>query len=55
VTFMLGGTQYLAVVAGGNWAIDSPRGDEVLVFRLGTPQARAPGAVPKGQQPSGRH
>jgi hypothetical protein len=27
--------QYIAVAAGGNYQINSPRGDEVLVFKLG--------------------
>ena len=34
MTYMLDGTQYIAVGAGGNLLIDSPRGDEILAFTL---------------------
>ncbi len=36
VTYSIDGTQYVAVAAGGNWIVDSPRGDQLLVFKLGT-------------------
>jgi alcohol dehydrogenase (cytochrome c) len=34
VTYSINGTQYITVAAGGNYQINSPRGDEVLTFRL---------------------
>ena len=39
VTYSIDGTQYVAVAAGGNWIVDSPRGDRLLVFRLGAAPA----------------
>ncbi len=43
VTYSLDGEQYVAVAAGGNWVVDSPRGDQLLVFKLGaTPAKGAP-------------
>ncbi len=47
VTFAIGGQQYVAVAAGGNWVIDSPRGDELLVFKLGSAAA---GRLPDSAQ-----
>ncbi|HEY8311302.1 MAG TPA: PQQ-binding-like beta-propeller repeat protein, partial [Gemmatimonadaceae bacterium] len=44
VTYSIDGQQYVAVAAGGNWIVDSPRGDALLVFKLGA--APAPGATP---------
>jgi alcohol dehydrogenase (cytochrome c) len=44
VTYSIDGEQYVAVAAGGNWIVDSPRGDELLVFKLGAPPAA--GATP---------
>jgi glucose dehydrogenase len=44
VTYVLNGTQYIAVAAGGNYQINSPRGDEVLAFKLGGAGAGAGGA-----------
>lgn len=35
VTYALGGRQYVAVAAGGNFQINAPRSDELLVFALG--------------------
>jgi PQQ-dependent dehydrogenase (methanol/ethanol family) len=35
VSYAIDGTQYVAVAAGGNWIVDSPRGDKLLVFKLG--------------------
>jgi glucose dehydrogenase len=40
ITYAVNGKQYVAVAAGGNYQINSPRSDEVLVFALsgsGTP------------------
>ena len=37
VTFAIDGRQYIAVAAGGVLQINSPRGDELLVFALPTP------------------
>jgi alcohol dehydrogenase (cytochrome c) len=34
VSYMVDGRQYVAVAAGGNFQINAPRGDEVLVFAL---------------------
>jgi PQQ-dependent dehydrogenase (methanol/ethanol family) len=44
ISFAVNGKQYVAVAAGGNFQINSPRSDEVLVFALsgsGTPGAAA--------------
>ena len=35
VTYSIDGTQYVAVAAGGNFQINTPRSDELLVFALG--------------------
>jgi alcohol dehydrogenase (cytochrome c) len=45
VTYVINGTQYIAVAAGGNYQINSPRGDEVLAFKLGAAGAGASGAA----------
>jgi glucose dehydrogenase len=37
VSYMIDGRQYVAVAAGGNFQINAPRGDEVLVFALPRP------------------
>ena len=34
ITYMVDGVQYIAVAAGGNFQINAPRGDELLVFAL---------------------
>jgi alcohol dehydrogenase (cytochrome c) len=34
ISYQLDGRQYIAVAAGGNFQINAPRGDEVLVFAL---------------------
>jgi alcohol dehydrogenase (cytochrome c) len=34
ISYMIDGRQYVAVAAGGNFQINAPRGDEVLVFAL---------------------
>ncbi|HEX5385741.1 MAG TPA: PQQ-binding-like beta-propeller repeat protein [Gemmatimonadales bacterium] len=39
ITYAVNGVQYVAVAAGGNYQINAPRGDEVLVFRLDSAQA----------------
>lgn len=44
ISYAINGTQYIAVAAGGNYQINSPRGDEVLAFKLGT--AGGAGAAP---------
>lgn len=36
ITYAIDGVQYVAVAAGGNWVINSPLGDEVLVFAVGS-------------------
>jgi glucose dehydrogenase len=36
VSYAIGGRQYVAVAAGGNYQINAPRGDEVLAFALDT-------------------
>jgi PQQ-dependent dehydrogenase (methanol/ethanol family) len=47
ISYALDGRQYIAVAAGGNFQINAPRGDELLVFALGG-SASPPGtaAVP---------
>lgn len=52
VTYQVGGTQYVAVCAGGNLPLNSPRGDEVMVFKLGGVANPAP-AAPADSQPKG--
>jgi glucose dehydrogenase len=37
VTYRVGGVQYVAVAAGGNFQLDYPLGDAVAIFRLPTP------------------
>ena len=46
VTFEWEGTQYLALLSGGNALVDSPRGDIVTLFALG---GSLPEAEPAGQ------
>jgi len=41
VSYMVDGVQYVAVAAGGNFQINAPRGDEIVVFALG-PRAAPP-------------
>jgi alcohol dehydrogenase (cytochrome c) len=36
ITYAINGQQYVAVAAGGNYQINSPRGDQVLAFSLNT-------------------
>jgi PQQ-dependent dehydrogenase (methanol/ethanol family) len=43
ISYALDGRQYVAVAAGGNFQINAPRGDEVLVFAL--PTSGAPSAA----------
>ena len=43
ITYTVGGVQYLAVAAGGNFQLDYPLGDTVAIFRL--PSAPAPAAA----------
>jgi alcohol dehydrogenase (cytochrome c) len=42
VTYAVDGRQYVAVAAGGNYQINAPRGDDVLVFALGSDSTTAP-------------
>jgi glucose dehydrogenase len=37
ITYMVGGQQYIAVAAGGNFQLDYPLGDLVAIFKLNTP------------------
>jgi alcohol dehydrogenase (cytochrome c) len=46
VSYMIDGRQYIAVAAGGNFQINAPRGDEVLVFSLPRPGDDTSVAVP---------
>jgi PQQ-dependent dehydrogenase (methanol/ethanol family) len=39
VSYAIGGRQYVAVAIGGNYQINSPRGDEVVAFTLAEPGA----------------
>ncbi|MEO7986214.1 MAG: PQQ-binding-like beta-propeller repeat protein [Gemmatimonadales bacterium] len=48
VTYAAGGRQFVAVAAGGNYQINAPRGDEVLVFALDT-ASTAPAGGAKSQ------
>ncbi len=43
VTYAVGGRQYVAVPAGGNFQINAPRSDELLAFALPGPSERAAG------------
>ena len=45
VSYAVNGAQYVAVAAGGNFQINSPRGDEVLAFKLGAAGTGAGGAA----------
>jgi alcohol dehydrogenase (cytochrome c) len=37
ITYTVGGQQYIAVAAGGNFQLGFPYGDTVAIFKLGTP------------------
>jgi alcohol dehydrogenase (cytochrome c) len=39
ITYEVGGRQYVAVAAGGNYQINAPRGDQVLAFALDSGRA----------------
>jgi alcohol dehydrogenase (cytochrome c) len=39
ITYKVGGRQYVAVAAGGNYQINAPRGDQVLAFALDSGRA----------------
>jgi alcohol dehydrogenase (cytochrome c) len=41
ISYAVGGRQYIAVAAGGNYQINAPRGDEVLAFALDTARTGA--------------
>jgi PQQ-dependent dehydrogenase (methanol/ethanol family) len=47
VTYSIDGEQYVAVAAGGNWIVNSPRGDQLLVFKLGAAPRPATTAAPQ--------
>lgn len=50
VSYMIGGTQYVAVAAGGHYHLDTPRGDDVFVFALTDEQAGpAPDLYPQAR------
>jgi PQQ-dependent dehydrogenase (methanol/ethanol family) len=52
VSYAVGGRQFVAVAAGGNFQINSPRGDEVLAFALdGAPGAPAAPPSPAAGTP----
>jgi PQQ-dependent dehydrogenase (methanol/ethanol family) len=52
VTYQVGGTQYVAIAAGGNLPLNSPRGDQLIAFKLGS--APVPGPVaPVDSTPKG--
>jgi alcohol dehydrogenase (cytochrome c) len=55
ISYAVDGRQYVAVAAGGNYQINAPRSDELLVFALG-PKARAalPPAPADVRRPEGR-
>src|SRR5690606_29920457 len=42
ITYMVGGTQYIAVPAGGNYQLDTPRGDDLIVFALRQRHSQTP-------------
>lgn len=46
ITYSIDGHQYVAVAAGGNFQINAPRGDEVLVFSLPRTLGGAAAAAP---------
>jgi PQQ-dependent dehydrogenase (methanol/ethanol family) len=45
ITYAINGQQYVAVAAGGNYQINAPRGDQVLVFSLDATAQRQAGAT----------
>ena len=51
ITYAIEGRQYVAVPAGGNFQINAPRSDELLVFAL--PGARSASAAGGDQGSSG--
>jgi alcohol dehydrogenase (cytochrome c) len=52
MSYAVDGRQYVAVAAGGNYQINAPRSDELLVFALGGTGA-APGGAGRGTAGSG--
>jgi alcohol dehydrogenase (cytochrome c) len=46
ITYSVGGTQYIAVAAGGNFQLSFPYGDTVAIFRLGSNAGQAPQPAP---------
>jgi glucose dehydrogenase len=51
VSYAIGGRQYVAVAIGGNYQINSPRGDEVVAFTLAEPGAALPPVDSTKQHP----
>jgi outer membrane protein assembly factor BamB len=56
ISYMIDGRQYVAVAAGGNFQINAPRGDEVMVFALPRPGVdtsfavdASPGSISRAQ------
>lgn len=45
ITYAVGGRQYVAVAAGGNYQINAPRSDELLVFALPQAAGSRPGGA----------
>src|SRR5690606_26072700 len=43
ITYAVDGVQYVAVAAGGNYQLGTPRGDDVFAFVLGQAPRPAPG------------
>ena len=42
ITYEVGGQQYIAVAAGGNFQLTYPLGDAIAIFRLPKPVAMKP-------------
>lgn len=42
ITYMIDGVQYVAIAAGGNYLLDTPRGDDLIVFALGSQRPAMP-------------
>ncbi len=53
VSYALDGRQYVAVAAGGSFQINSPRGDELLVFALPRTASASAAATGAGRSPAG--
>jgi len=54
ITYRVNGVQYVAVASGGNFELDTPRGDDLIVFALYTKHRRPPlAAYPEPRYPRG--